>query len=989
MKKILNISLFQIVLLISTFTFKTYGNTWEWSMLVTSNGSTPVSAQVYLYRMSDVSSGLLTPYRYVSSLTYNSSLGLNFICDIEDNNTTNPAWAPITNGNYYLRINNRYTDIEINNPPGGNAGDFTLVYNTSTQAFTVVSNQRVIGITTTTQSWTYTEVAVTVGQKLSDNSTSVGTLNRWQSGFTPLTLGATYQFSNGSTQTLLGDQAIYSNQKYNNWNTLSDVTNHHSFTITSDLSQLTSNFKTINNATLQAQLIDNNAIDTVSFKDQWLIDYTDSYGIRNQGMSAPFKSVVAGSYNLGTGTAYKGIFLDQEYNPNDLNSPHYSVSGYSTKTIGGVVSKFLNWSASGADITNASSAQTPVIFRSSGATVTANYKGSLASNASTAMNNPSQRKIVRGNTGNYFLSYESAGKIWVEYSTNEGTTWQLANGSQALGYGITPSITPYYNGALVTYGNPARLYYVSSSGVLNYDEDAGLFDEYGGALITPVVSFSEAGDFIVLWRSPYGIHYSIGYRSSHNHGEEYMNWFVNSATLSGSNSNSYTPTVDCKNNVFQIAWKQGSGSSSSICYTPLTRQTNGTYTQGTVQTMSSGYPLNYSPSIIATTEPGARMCWISDDPEESSPVTIFHDPGYYYYWYFGWYVTSAHINNAPGNYAIGWANGDGSHQYTIGSRLSNPQALTTTGNYVQIANSSSSTTMRSLGFNTGSTPYRFNLSSTIPLYKSGSEEMGRGRGGIITANDAQFLFLLGDVNAGNEKIEFVEMPDTVKFKGTASLNTYLETKPFTLNDNTPLSYNVQYWTRDSATAVAALAENKNVTFRVELVDTKTNAVIGVYNNCIFSSANVAKQSGEGYEVDSKGIGSKTVKLRLVVQTNTDAKFAIVNKVSNGSILGKKQSTRKQITFNGLPTVTSYAIEQNYPNPFNPTTLINYALPKAGNVSLKVYDVLGKEVATLVNEYKGMGSYTVEFDGSKLSSGIYIYKLTSDKFTDVKKMILVK
>jgi len=66
MKKIINISLFQIILLISAFTVEVYGNTWEWSMLVTSNGSTPISAQVYLYRMSDVSSGLLTPYRYSS-----------------------------------------------------------------------------------------------------------------------------------------------------------------------------------------------------------------------------------------------------------------------------------------------------------------------------------------------------------------------------------------------------------------------------------------------------------------------------------------------------------------------------------------------------------------------------------------------------------------------------------------------------------------------------------------------------------------------------------------------------------------------------------------------------------------------------------------------------------------------------------------------------------------------------------------------------------
>ena len=87
--------------------------------------------------------------------------------------------------------------------------------------------------------------------------------------------------------------------------------------------------------------------------------------------------------------------------------------------------------------------------------------------------------------------------------------------------------------------------------------------------------------------------------------------------------------------------------------------------------------------------------------------------------------------------------------------------------------------------------------------------------------------------------------------------------------------------------------------------------------------------------------------------------------------------------------TEYALFDNYPNPFNPTTTIKYSLPEAGLVSLKVYDILGKEVATLVNENKTAGSYSVEFDASKLSSGIYFYKLSSGQFTSVKKLILMK
>jgi len=85
----------------------------------------------------------------------------------------------------------------------------------------------------------------------------------------------------------------------------------------------------------------------------------------------------------------------------------------------------------------------------------------------------------------------------------------------------------------------------------------------------------------------------------------------------------------------------------------------------------------------------------------------------------------------------------------------------------------------------------------------------------------------------------------------------------------------------------------------------------------------------------------------------------------------------------------FSLSQNFPNPFNPSTMINYQLPISSFVTLKVYDVLGKEIAELVNETKEAGNYSVKFDASKLSSGMYIYKLTSDKFTEVKKMILVK
>ena len=90
---------------------------------------------------------------------------------------------------------------------------------------------------------------------------------------------------------------------------------------------------------------------------------------------------------------------------------------------------------------------------------------------------------------------------------------------------------------------------------------------------------------------------------------------------------------------------------------------------------------------------------------------------------------------------------------------------------------------------------------------------------------------------------------------------------------------------------------------------------------------------------------------------------------------------------GVPSV--FSLEQNYPNPFNPTTTIKYQLPKAGFVTLRIYEILGREVATLVKENQNAGRYSVDFNASKLSSGVYIYELKTLDLNSCKKMILTK
>ena len=94
-------------------------------------------------------------------------------------------------------------------------------------------------------------------------------------------------------------------------------------------------------------------------------------------------------------------------------------------------------------------------------------------------------------------------------------------------------------------------------------------------------------------------------------------------------------------------------------------------------------------------------------------------------------------------------------------------------------------------------------------------------------------------------------------------------------------------------------------------------------------------------------------------------------------------------FNQEVLPTAYSLEQNYPNPFNPSTEITYTLPESGNVEIKVFDLSGRQVDVLVQEHQSAGSYRLRLDGSHMSSGIYIYTLSSGSVNLTRKMILLK
>lgn len=140
-----------------------------------------------------------------------------------------------------------------------------------------------------------------------------------------------------------------------------------------------------------------------------------------------------------------------------------------------------------------------------------------------------------------------------------------------------------------------------------------------------------------------------------------------------------------------------------------------------------------------------------------------------------------------------------------------------------------------------------------------------------------------------------------------------------------------------------------------------------------STTNTFSRSGDG----------RSFLVKCIVKDAVNNIYTVTKEVSGGTALPKQQEE------NGLAKEFNTELLDNYPNPFNPSTKISYSLKKEGRVSLKIYNTLGEEIITLVDEIKPAGSYEAEFNASVLPSGIYIYRMQSGDYVSSKKMILLK
>ncbi|HVO75569.1 MAG TPA: T9SS type A sorting domain-containing protein, partial [Ignavibacteriaceae bacterium] len=203
-------------------------------------------------------------------------------------------------------------------------------------------------------------------------------------------------------------------------------------------------------------------------------------------------------------------------------------------------------------------------------------------------------------------------------------------------------------------------------------------------------------------------------------------------------------------------------------------------------------------------------------------------------------------------------------------------------------------------------------------------------------------------------------------KGIAAINLALSFDPSVLN------------------IIEANSGNLTKSFSLE----KRNLEGGSINLVLNCNKGILEESGELIRLRLAINSSQTLSTYLhfdsaKVQDENTCSLNILN-LKDGQI---KITTGVDKMDNNIPS--SYFLSQNYPNPFNPSTKFRYEIPAENKVLIKIYDILGREVATLVNDYQKAGSYQVEWNAGKFASGVYFYSIKAGDFSAVKKLLLLK
>jgi hypothetical protein len=318
-----------------------------------------------------------------------------------------------------------------------------------------------------------------------------------------------------------------------------------------------------------------------------------------------------------------------------------------------------------------------------------------------------------------------------------------------------------------------------------------------------------------------------------------------------------------------------------------------------------------------------------------------------------------------------------------------------------ISNGSSFSAMKAVVFDNqySSVPYIVNaLTYNFQTLQkeSNNTDLVFGRQAILTLDKTEITYRLEDIKLNGENILFNDFNTSQQIKSIDELNNIMQTQKFNLNKDSKLQFTSGNYAVRTELADSIKKGICKFNFSTELVSADKNEPVGVFRNLSITKNTMNDSAKVNYTLDCSNIKEGDYYLRVVIKNQTDINADYnVSDIQYEKTDGLPKAATQELSFNGTSVIKEYNLFQNYPNPFNPVKMINYQLPNDSKVTLKVYDILGKEITTLVNEYKGAGKYSVEFsagscgNAANLPSGIYFYELRANDFATSKKMILLK
>ncbi len=666
--------------------------------------------------------------------------------------------------------------------------------------------------------------------------------------------------------------------------------------------------------------------------------------------------------------------------------------------------------------------------------LSANLKELQHSMDASAYSDNGQRKMIQTPSGYLFEAYTDDGHVWVEYSSNQGSSWTLANNGEPLDYNPVngtdhgskcPSLDydPSSSDVIVVfqepYGSTYQIDYavfVPSGSTYIQDADGPIYTEgsdsysvnanpdfamYNGFWLIAFEKKSTSGSQTA------GINYLFGTFNGllQSNGAAYSMWDTDASSTKPSIYGAKTQSGEYAD----VAWQEGSGSSSTIRFAELALNTPtmDTLGQSTPITISnSAWPANYQPSLVQEPNSTAWVCWIANNfGRPPLNITLFSTaPGASNYNTIDYNESSVSVNlpNGGSTPYIAFSQASASNSWTAYAcnyNASSMITLSTTGRDMQLSNGASTSSMYASAFNPSSSPYPLETSGSISgagnspagnanTVASVPVKMTYGRGGTISYDSLNFYYSFRNLSVDGQSIGFAPCSDSTDYDSLSNLNKSLVTEPFQVNTNSRIIFSEYSGFADSTAAISVLGDTGYINYNVEVIDNSTGKLVGTIKNIRIKASNAGGYKPTSYLLSTDGIANRTVKVKIDVSSNlTDPKFALINSYSQ--VDSSASDNLQSLSLEPITVIKDFVLSQNYPNPFNPTTVIDYTIPKESHVTLKIYDVLGQEVRTLVDQDQQVGRYSVNFNGSSLASGVYFYRLFAGNHVITKKMLLLK